>query len=169
MRLFRWSDPVTVAVDIVAWGIVHAGSGYLVHRLPDSLFARDRRWSHSLRFERSTVFYEGVLHIKRWKDRVPEAGALFPGGRSKRALPGRSAEALHVFAIETRRAELGHWLAALASPIFVLWNPPRAAALMIVYGCGINLPFIAIQRYNRVRVARIVARYSRRATERSSD
>jgi glycosyl-4,4'-diaponeurosporenoate acyltransferase len=168
MRVIRWSNPITVVVNILVWAIVHTGTGYLVHRLPDRGFARDRWWSHLLRFERSGRFYEDVLRIKRWKDRMPEAGALFPGGRSKRALPGRDGDALQLFVTETRRAEAAHWLAALASPCFVLWNPPLAAALVMVYGFGVNLPFIAIQRYNRARVARIVERRGRRAVERSS-
>jgi len=58
---------------------------------------------------------------------------------------------LLLFIRETRRAELGHWWALGASPVFLLWNPPLASALLVAYGVGINLPFIAIQRYNRQR------------------
>jgi glycosyl-4,4'-diaponeurosporenoate acyltransferase len=169
VRVVHWSNTVTIVVDIVAWGVVHATTGYLVHRLPDRFFARDHFWSRPVRFEAHTRFYERVLRIKRWKDRVPEAGALFAGGVSKRSLPRRDAAGLQQFAIETRRAELGHWLAAAASPFFVLWNPPLAAALMLVYGFGVNLPFIAIQRYNRLRVERVLRRCYRGAPDRSSD
>ena len=168
MRVVHWSNAVTIVVDIGAWAVIHAGTGYFVHRLPDRFFARDHFWSRPHRFE-TTRSYQRVLRIKRWKDRVPEAGALFAGGVSKRSLPGRDATGLQRFAIETRRAELGHWLAAAASPFFVLWNPPLAAALMLVYGFGVNLPFIAIQRYNRMRVERVLRRFYRGAPDRSSD
>ena len=67
--------------------------------------------------------------IHRWKDRLPEAGALFAGGVSKRELPGRDADGLRTFVRETRRAELTHWWAMACSPLFLLWNPPLAAAL----------------------------------------
>ena len=40
------------------------------------------------------------------------------------------------------------------APLFAIWNPPLGVALMVAYGVGINLPFIAIQRYNRIRVSR---------------
>ena len=40
--------------------------------------------------------------------------------------------------------------------VFALWNPPLAAALLITYGVAVNLPFIAIQRYNRFRVAALI-------------
>jgi glycosyl-4,4'-diaponeurosporenoate acyltransferase len=35
-------------------------------------------------FETGGRFYERWLKIKRWKDRLPEAGAIFRGGVSKR-------------------------------------------------------------------------------------
>jgi glycosyl-4,4'-diaponeurosporenoate acyltransferase len=164
VRVVHLSDALTIAVDIAVWGAVHTSTGYFAHRLPDRALARDTWWSRPRRFE-TRVFYERTLRIKRWKDRVPEAGALFAGGLSKRRLPGRDRGGLQQFAGETRRAELGHWLAAAASPLFALWNPPVAAALMLVYGFGVNVPFIAIQRYNRLRVIHAVSRY---AAERSS-
>ena len=43
-------------------------------------------------------------------------------------------------------------------PLFVLWNPPLAAGLLVAYGVGVNLPFIAIQRYNRFRTRAILER-----------
>ena len=76
------------------------------------------------RFEGERL-YRDVLRIQRWKDRLPEAGALFAGGVCKRAAHRRRAGGLERFVVETRRAELGHWLAAAAGPLFVLWNPPR--------------------------------------------
>jgi glycosyl-4,4'-diaponeurosporenoate acyltransferase len=43
-------------------------------------------------------------------------------------------------------------------PLFVLWNPPGAAALLIGYGVAVNLPFIVIQRYNRFRIDALAER-----------
>jgi glycosyl-4,4'-diaponeurosporenoate acyltransferase len=43
-------------------------------------------------------------------------------------------------------------------PLFVLWNPPLAAGLLMSYGVAVNLPFIAIQRYNRFRVQALLER-----------
>ena len=155
---------VTVAVDIVAWGVFHAATGYAVHRLPVSRLEHDT-WLLRLRsFERSGRLYERI-RIRAWKDRLPEAGAFFAGGVSKRRLPGRDAASLDRFDVETRRAEYGHWSAMACGPLFVLWNPPVVAAVMVVYGVVVNAPFIAIQRYNRARVARLVARRMSRSSE----
>ena len=43
-------------------------------------------------------------------------------------------------------------------PLFVLWNPPLAAGLLIGYGVVANLPFIVIQRYNRFRTQALLER-----------
>jgi glycosyl-4,4'-diaponeurosporenoate acyltransferase len=145
-----------VALDVVAWGVIHSVSGYGVHRLPLRALQRDGWLLRTRAFERDGRFYVERLHIKRWKDRLPEAGALFPGGVSKRHVPAAANGGLERFVVETRRAELGHWLALVPAPLFALWNPPGVAALMVVYGVGVNLPFIAIQRYNRVRAARVL-------------
>ena len=95
--------------------------------------------------------------MPRWKDRVPEAGAVFAGGLSKRHLPAAGAGGLERFVVETRRAELGHWSAAVAGPLFLLWNPVLAGVLLIAYGLVANLPCIVIQRYNRLRAERVLA------------
>ena len=51
----------------------------------------------------------------------------------------------------------------------MLWNPPWVALVMVGYGLAVNLPFIAIQRYNRTRVERVLARSAAARPERSSD
>jgi glycosyl-4,4'-diaponeurosporenoate acyltransferase len=160
VRVIHLSDPATVALDIAMWALVHAGTGYFVHRIAADapVLARDQWWSRPRPFEREGRLYERGFRIKRWKDRLPEAGALFPGGVSKRTLPHCDDASLRRYVIETRRAELGHWLAALASPWFVLWNPPGVAVFMVAYGTAVNLPFIVIQRYNRARIERLLGR-----------
>jgi glycosyl-4,4'-diaponeurosporenoate acyltransferase len=158
VRIVSRSERATVVIDIVAWAVVHSATGYAVHRIPTSALDRSSWWSTPRSFERGGEWYRRRLRIGRWKDRLPEAGALFAGGVSKRRIPEASAGGLERFVIETRRAELGHWLAVAMAPLFALWNPRRAVALMVIYGLAANLPFIAIQRYNRFRAERIVCR-----------
>lgn len=162
LRLVHLPDAATVALDVVAWGVAHAGTGYLAHRVPAGWLAQDRRWFRRRRWETERL-YRGALRIARWKDRVPEAGALFAGGISKRRVTGDGEGGLERFVVETRRAELGHVLCAACGPLFVLWNPPPAAVLLVAYGILVNAPFIAIQRYNRMRAERVLAARARRA------
>ncbi|MBC2933587.1 hypothetical protein [Nocardioides sp. zg-1228] len=155
---------LTIVVDVIAWGVFHAATGYAAHRLGDERLARDGWLLRARAFEDGGRWYRRRLRIHRWKDRVPEAGALFEGGVSKRELPAVDADGLAIFVRETRRAELAHWWALCCSPLFMLWNPPLAAALLGAYGVLVNLPFIAIQRYNRFRTQALLARLSRRTS-----
>lgn len=168
VRVVHLSKPRTVLLDVAAWGLVHAATGYAAHRLPAQRLQRDGRLLRIRPWEADGRVYTRTLRIKRWKDRVPEAGALFAGGVSKAHLPDDDAGGLERFVEETRRAELAHWWAAGCSPLFVLWNPPYAVPLLVAYGLGANLPFIAIQRYNRLRATRVLARRSAAGTPRAS-
>jgi glycosyl-4,4'-diaponeurosporenoate acyltransferase len=152
---------LTLAVDVTAWGVFHAATGYTAHRLDASRLSRDGWLLRPRRFETSGRWYRRRLLINRWKDLVPEAGDLFRGGISKSHLPSYDVAGLQLFARETRRAELAHWWAMGCGPVFVLWNPPLAAGLLVGYGVVANLPFIAIQRYNRLRVQALIERRSR--------
>jgi glycosyl-4,4'-diaponeurosporenoate acyltransferase len=157
---------LTVAVDVIAWGAFHAGTGYAAHRLSDKRLSREGWLLRPRPFEVGGRWYRRRLRIHRWKDRLPEAGALFAGGVSKRELPSYDIAGLELFVRETRRAELTHWWAMACGPLFVLWNPPLASALLVAYGVLANLPFILIQRYNRFRAQSVLARLSRRGSVR---
>lgn len=151
-------EALTIAVDVVAWGAIHSATGYAAHHLDERRLKRDGWVLRARRFEAGGRWYRSRLRIDRWKDKVPEAGGLFRGGVSKRRLPSLDRAGLQLFAQETRRAELAHWWAMACAPVFVLWNPPLAAALLVGYGVVVNLPFIAIQRYNRFRILALIER-----------
>lgn len=148
----------TLLANVVAWALIHTASGYLVHRLSLERLGRDGPLLRPRRWEGDGRTYQRVLHIRAWKDHLPEAGALFSGGVSKRELTGSLAGGLPRFVAETRRAERGHWMALWAGPLFALWNPPSGLGLMVAYGVVVNAPFIAVQRYNRLRALRVLRR-----------
>jgi glycosyl-4,4'-diaponeurosporenoate acyltransferase len=153
-------EAVTVVVDIAVWGAFHSATGYAAHRLDAERLGHDGWLLRARPFEVGGQWYRR-LRVHRWKDNVPEAGGLLRDGISKRHLPGRDVEGLTLFVRETRRAELAHWWAMSCGPVFVLWNPPLASVLLIAYGVLVNLPFIAIQRYNRFRIAALTGRLDR--------
>ncbi|HKK47451.1 MAG TPA: hypothetical protein VJ932_00040, partial [Alkalispirochaeta sp.] len=111
----------------VAWIVIQIGSGYVSHLLPQAWFATDNRLFRARRFEREGRLYRRALLVHRWKTRLPEAGAMFAGGFSKRHLNlARSQErvtTIRRFIAETRRAELSHWLPVALSCTFFFWNP----------------------------------------------
>jgi hypothetical protein len=67
---------------------------------------------------------------------------------------------LHRFIRETWRGELCHWCALGCAPVFFLWNPWWADLIMVGYGLLANLPCILAQRYNRLRLQRLLSRRS---------
>jgi glycosyl-4,4'-diaponeurosporenoate acyltransferase len=157
MRLVM-SRRATFVADVVAWGALHAATGYAAHRLRGDLLSRDGWLLRERGFEDGGRWYLRRLRVASWKDRLPEAGGLFPGGISKRRLPAVDEAGLAVFIRETRRAELAHWAALASGPLLTLWNPPLASALLVGYGVGVNLPFIVVQRYNRLRALAVLRR-----------
>ncbi len=156
---------LTVVVDVAAWGVFHAATGYAAHRLGEHRLGRDGWLLRPRRFESGGRWYRRRLRIHRWKDRLPEAGNLFEGGVSKRHLPAYDDAGLRLFVRETRRAELAHWWAMCCGVGFLVWNPPLPATLLVSYGVLVNLPFIAIQRYNRFRTQSLIERRARRCTD----
>lgn len=150
------TTPLWILLDIVAWAVVHAAVGYLVHRLPATRFASDNGLTRGRAFEEEGRIYQRLVRVKRWKAWLPEAGNAFRGGFDKRRLAGTDEPNLERYMQETRRAETGHWMTLAIAPLFFAWNPPRAGVVMMVYALVINVPCIVALRYNRLRLDRII-------------
>jgi glycosyl-4,4'-diaponeurosporenoate acyltransferase len=147
----------------IVWGVWSSVCGYIAHRLPRARLERDG-WLLRIRpLERDGRCYEHALRIKRWKDVLPEAGALFRGGFSKRRMQRHDREYLADFVRATRRAELAHWAIVVLAPTFFAWIPLFGmpwwlATAMLGYGVVANVPCILVQRYNRARLERMLRR-----------
>jgi len=154
-RLPWWT---VLVANVGFWPTWTFACGYVVHRLADDRFASDDVVTTPWAFEDDGRWYEETLHIKRWKERLPEAGGLFRGGFAKRDVAGGQPEVLRRFVTETRRAELAHWAVTSGVVIPMLWNPWWAAPVHVAVAAGSNLPCIAVQRYNRLRLRRVLRR-----------
>ena len=145
-----------LVLNMAGWGGWSVLVGYVAHRRPVHRFMTDSWLTRARGFERGGRFYERRLRIQRWKDLLPEAGALFEGGISKRSIGSRRPGRLERFVAETRRAEWTHWSIMAAAPVFFLWNWWWADILIVIYAIAANLPCVLVQRYNRARVRRIL-------------
>jgi len=141
-----------------SWMIFGVVSGYIATHLSDRWFERDTRLTRLRRFEHRGRWYDRRLGVRRWKDRVPEAGDFFAGGRSKARLGGGSTATLVAFCTETRRAEWVHWANVGFGWTFFLWNEWTVGLAMVLFGTVVHVPFIIIQRYNRARLAHLLSR-----------
>jgi glycosyl-4,4'-diaponeurosporenoate acyltransferase len=145
-----------LVLNIAGWPAIQLGLAWAFTKMPVSWFHPP----HSFAWERGGRFYERVFGIKRWKDRLPDAARWFGGGFAKGTLAGLDSEYLRRFVVETWRGELCHWMALAFAPVFFLWNPWWADLVMAAYAIAANLPCILAQRYNRLRLRRLLARQS---------
>jgi glycosyl-4,4'-diaponeurosporenoate acyltransferase len=143
------------AANLLGWPIIHlVVARTILHRSAeryarDSWLTRERRWEHG------GALYRQYFLVHRWKRLLPD-GAPWLGGMAKKRLAGRSSTYLRAFVAETRRAESAHWYMLFCTPLFYLWNPPWACAVMTAYGIAANLPCIFAQRANRLQLKRII-------------
>lgn len=149
--------PLVWALNLLGWPVIHLGIGGVVLRWPAAPFHHDSWLTRERHCERSGDLYRNILAIQRWKKHLPD-GAPWLGGRAKKRLAGRTPEYLAAVISETRRAEIAHWCMLLCSPLFFLWNPPWACAVMAGYGLLANVPCILAQRANRIQLARMMRR-----------
>ncbi len=142
-----------VALNCAGWPLIQLGLAWLFTRMPERWFARQPR---ALPIE--PWIYRHVFQVRRWKDRLPDAAGWFGGGFAKRSLTSRDPDYLRRFISETWRGELCHWSALAFVPLFFLWNPPWADAVILAYALAANLPCILAQRYNRIRLRAVCQR-----------
>ncbi len=169
LRVVHLSTGWTVALDCAVWAVGGTAIGYLTNKFPIERFDQDSVVTRLRSWEDDGHHYERRWAIKRWKRWLPEAGDLFGDGFSKRDLRAANPDYLERFVVETRRAEVTHWWVLALGPFFVLWNPPWLALVMNGYAIAANVPCLVVQRYNRARLIRVLARVRCRRASTSSD
>jgi glycosyl-4,4'-diaponeurosporenoate acyltransferase len=151
---------------VVGWATWSFVVGYLGHRLPLSFLEKDTCLTGPRLWGEERGWYEHHLRIRRWKDRLPEAGDFFPGGFRKSTIGGKDSATMARFLAETRRAEYVHiaiwpfWMAT------VLWTPGWGVVINLAVGTALNLPCLWVQRYNRLRIQHVLRRREQRDSNR---
>jgi glycosyl-4,4'-diaponeurosporenoate acyltransferase len=139
-----------VILNAGGWAFIQISLAWGLTRLPAGWF--------SLRGSAgSTRLYEWT-GIRRWKDLLPDGANWFAGGFPKARLGGKDVDYYRRFIRETRRGETCHWIAIACAPVFFLWNPWWGDLVIAAYAIAANLPCILVQRYNRIRFSRALAR-----------
>ena len=140
-------------------------------KLPTSFFSFEKKRYQPKKWERNGRWYKDHLRIHKWKDRLPQFNLEF----DKRHLATPSPAYLRQFLEVTCHAEVIHELIALLgflSLFFCLlcehpqdWLPLFFGIALFIGLC--NLPFAAIQRYNRFRLVRLLRRMEAKTQVRS--
>jgi hypothetical protein len=79
-------------------------------------------------------------------------------GVQEKTLKEKNKDYVSMFVAETCRSEGVHWVTMIFAPFFFLWNPLWVGVVMIGYAVAANLPCIITQRYNRIRLERLLHR-----------
>ncbi len=134
-------------IGMGAWSLV---CFVLCVKIPVSYFDEKKKRYQPLPFERNGKWYSDKLRINKWKDLLPQH--IGKDGFSKERLTSLSVEYLDDFILETCRGEWDHSGCCLYAIIAVLLTPTPIGILFALLTLLINLPFFAIQRYNRFRL-----------------
>ena len=144
------------------WSVIYAALlGIASHLIGESL---PREWFHADRFpfcacrwEREGKIYDR-LHIRAWKDYLPDMSRVMPDMVPKRVGIGAHSDDVERLVQETCVAESVHVALCLLSPvIYLFWQNKIGVLLWILYAIC-NVPFIWIQRYNRPQLMRLAYR-----------
>lgn len=142
-----------------------AALGLLSHiigqALPRHWFHGDRGWFRQAAWEENGRFYER-LKIRRWKTRLPDKSRVVKSMVPKRLDGDTNSAKLDLLVKETCVAEVIHLALALVSPtIYRFCRNAVGVVFSVLFGIG-NLPFVAIQRYNRPKLLALQERMRKR-------
>ena len=168
MRIIELPIIWTIIIDFAAWFVIHMATAIFTLKLPARFFARDN-WLYRCRpWENSGRIWDKLFKVKSWKDKLPDGAAILKQGFAKKELQEADAGYFELFALESRRAELTHYLAIPPALLFFLWNPVWISIFMIFYALAANAPCVLAQRYNRPRFLRAARRLKAYSTDAAS-
>lgn len=132
-----------------------------------------KRWLRPEKFPFRTYAWEDrlwkALQIRKWQAKVPDMSRLFKKLMPEKKLTQQTVQELPLMIEETCIAELTHGLLCIAG-LFLLkiWPGAGGIFLTVIYIVFGNLPFLLIQRYNRPRLQKLLARQTRRTSRKEA-
>lgn len=164
MRILFLPESWTLLLCFIVWPVLQVGAALLCLNLPDRFFSPNRFLYRAHRFEKEGRIYDSIFHVSRWKHLLPDGGAVWKKrGYEKKTMKDFSRENLNKFLVESGRAEMTHWLAIFPFWVFWFFTPPFVPWIMLGYAVLINFPCIIVQRYNRPRIERLLAKMGKRS------
>jgi glycosyl-4,4'-diaponeurosporenoate acyltransferase len=157
-------DSAIVGLCVSGWIAWSLFIGFMGYRLPLPLLETDTWLTRPCPWGEERRWYDRVLRIKRWKDRLPEAGDFFQGGFRKSSIGCGDCAVMFRFLAETRRAEYVHTAIWLFWLVTMLWTPSWGVLINLVVGTVFNLPCVLVQRYNRLRLQHLLGLKEQRKT-----
>jgi|YNPMSStandDraft_1061717.scaffolds.fasta_scaffold00034_26 glycosyl-4,4'-diaponeurosporenoate acyltransferase len=147
-------------LNTIFWITVNFFCGYIVHFIPDNFYTTKNFIFKKRNFEKNGLLYKKLLFIQKWKDKLPDGGkvlGLHPF--SKKHFEYKKKDYIEKFILETCRGELTHILPFIFLPISFTWNPLIGSIIMTLYCFFSNFPCIIVQRYNRIRLIKLLKQF----------
>ncbi len=144
-----------IFINLILMILWHLIILFLCRILPDSFFNPNKFLYRKYNWEKNGNFYVKKLKIKKWKDKLPQYVAK--DGFSKRNLNSINPNDSYIntFIMETCRAEWNHFMCSMYAIISFAINTFSYALIFSVIPIVANLPFLIIQRYNRIRLSKL--------------
>ena len=139
-----------VAINIFLMALWHLACFWLCTHLDNAYFDVSKRQYKAHPWEQYGKWYQEKLNIKKWKDILPQH--IGKDGFSKKSFTQVSIDYIDEFILETCRGEWDHSRNCLYGLISLAISSPAVGVLFLLLTLLVNLPFIAIQRYNRFRL-----------------
>jgi glycosyl-4,4'-diaponeurosporenoate acyltransferase len=143
-------------LDFIAWLVINLSVAGVISRLRSDSFDAETWLFKERNWEKQSGLYERLFKIKKWKGWLPDGAEVSRKAFKKKHLQTADSLYLGVFILETCRAEILHWIIFLFGFVFFIWNPWYVGIIMIVYAGITNLPCILTQRYNRIKLKRLL-------------
>lgn len=151
--------PILYAIIYLA--ALGTAAHFVGNALPRQWFRADAFPYRSFAWEREGQIYRKI-GIHRWKDKVPDMSKICRDMTRKEIPTYPTVESLTCLIAESCIAECSHWVLLLLS-LLVLAIVPGAMGFVIYGLCVLgNLPCLLIQRYNRPRLQKALARLRRK-------
>ncbi len=164
MNKNKISKKQAFALNVIFCFIWHLVSFLACISISGNYFNSERAMYQKKDFEKNGRWYKEKLKIHKWKDILPQH--VGKEGFSKQNLKGTDIKYLNDFIYETCRGEWNHRVNSLFSVfalIFgILIKKPFMSIIVCILNLLGNLPFVAIQRYNRFRLITLKKRVERK-------
>jgi glycosyl-4,4'-diaponeurosporenoate acyltransferase len=147
--------------DFIAWLVINLSVAGVISKLRSQSFNAETWLFKERNWEKHSRLYEQLFKIKKWKGWLPDGAEVSRKAFKKKHLQTADSAYIRVFILETCRAEILHWIIFLFGFVFFVWNPWYVGIIMIIYAAFTNLPCVLTQRYNRIRLTRLLLARSR--------
>lgn len=140
---------------------------FLVRILPKKFFSPEKAFFHTLSIEKN--FYD-FIQIKKWKDKIPDAGGMASNFAKKNLQNPKDKEYLYKFLVETCYSETVHIVCALDGFLIIILPFTFSVLLPVaIINCFLHLLPAMVQRYIRPRLLNIYTRIQKTAATNLAD